>query len=182
MPTLTWVSAGEESFRVQVAIVMPEARLLETYDNVVNGSSYRLPRPITEAHAVIKVRVTSGCPQSEAQDLHAQGPTFFFDSRPTCRLAQGSVSQHGLTLRWPALGNAQRYRVRVFAPREDASMLSVVEEDVSSPAWVMRALPRDGQVVTVQPFCSDRPGLPVTFRLPRLQQVGPESAQDVSSN
>jgi hypothetical protein len=164
-PTLRWAGDASRRHRVQVAIVLPEARVLDFHDAEVAGTSYQLPRPIASARAAVKVRVTRGCDAHDPQDLHAQGPAFFFDVRGACAL-DSPLQQDGSGLRWRPVPGASHYRVRLFGSVQGQDHLAPLSEDeVTAPAWAPRPNGPRAVVATVQPVCASYPGRAEAFTL-----------------
>lgn len=169
-PTLRWSGDPGQVFRVQVAAVMPEARVVMAMDTEVAGPSLRLPAPISAERAAVKVLISRGCPGQDAQDLQAQGAWFFMDVRRRCSIDPDSLVRTASGLQWAKVEGASSYAVRVFAAT--APTLEALQplplEEVQRPSWTASHEPtatRGTRVATVQALCGGRPGRPVALTL-----------------
>ncbi len=157
-PTLRWEGDAAARYRVQVAVVLPEARLLASHDLEVVGTTWTLPAALPLERAALKVIVSRDCPSLQAQDLHARGPAFFVDLRAGCEIPEGGLRVDAGRWHWPPVARAQAYRVRIFrSAGGEASWVPAFQATVAEPAWDPD--PADaGSVVTVQPVCEGRAG------------------------
>ena len=170
-PTLAWQGDPDDRYRVQVAALIPEGRVALVHDTEVAGTSFRLPAPLTIERAAIKVLISRGCNDLDAQDLNAQRPWFFVDRRRTCAVDPRTLNQSVAELSWGKVEAASRYRLRIFrgvAASGDA-LTPLYEAEVAAPPWPLppatnadRDAPR---VATVQALCADLAGRPVAFPL-----------------
>lgn len=185
-PVIRWSGAPGGPYRVQVAVVLPEARLLATHDVHTTQAEWRLPQALAVARASFKVRVTSGCEPAGAtapgdqgradaeQALHAQAAAFHVDLRPGCRLPPDGVRFTARGLDWTPVPGAERYRIRkwqlgrVPGPLHAAPVL-LWQRELGASATLPWLPPADageegavaGAVFTVQPVCAGREGDPV---------------------
>lgn len=168
-PTLVWRGEPDQRFRVQVAALLPEARLVSLHDVEIVGTRWRLPEPLPVARASLKVVVSRHCPSLDTQDLLAQGPWFFVDVRPACAMDAGSLQLTEQGLRWAPVANAQRYSVRAFDPSGFATgeaLAPVAESEVREPHRPLTDAAREGMPVwTIQASCDGQWGRPVAWRL-----------------
>ncbi len=166
-PTLSWPGQPEQRYRVQVAALLPEARLVVMHDIEVTGTHWRLPEPLPVVRASLKVVVSRNCPSLDIQDLFAQGPWFFVDARPGCAIDPDSLQTTAAGLRWAPVTNAQRYSVRVFDLRAFAvgePLVPLSETEVREPQWPLTGSPREGQqVLTIQAACDGQWGRPTAW-------------------
>lgn len=166
-PTLSWPGQLEQRYRVQVAVLLPEARVVALHDMEVQGTHWRLPEPLPLARASLKVVVSKNCPRLDSQDLLAQGPWFFVDVRPTCAIDPASLQATASGLRWAPVANAQRYSVRAFdrtafASGEPLTPLSEIE--VRESRWLLNGSQREReQVLTIQAACDGQWGRTVAW-------------------
>jgi hypothetical protein len=167
-PVLAWTGSAQQRHRVQIAVVLPEARVLASHDLDVVGTSLRLPAPVAAERAGIKVLVTRDCPQSGAAELQAQGAWFFVDARGDCALDGASLRAAAGGLEWAAVARAQRYTVRLFrGVAADGEPLALAGEfQVSEPRWSGAAADGTARVATVQPVCEGIAGPPAALALP----------------
>jgi hypothetical protein len=177
-PELRWsASAGNGLYRVQLALLLPEARVLQAYDERVQAPSWRLPRALTAERAAVKAVVSRGCEGLDSQDLAAQGPAFFIDTRATCGLPESAFRWGAQGLSWPAVPGATAYRLRWFdlahwAPGEPAALQADGSgtDTVPEPAWRWPVgEPRAGfgtRAVVWQAVCEGRSGEPVVLSPP----------------
>ncbi len=167
-PVLGWPGASQQRYRVQVAVVLPEARVVASHDVETVGTSLRLPAPIPVERAGVKVLVTRDCPQFGAQELQAQGAWFFFDARGDCVLNGASLRADASGLAWAGVARAQRYTVRLFrGMAADGEPLPLLGEfQVDEPRWRFAADGGAPRVATVQPLCDGLPGRTVAIALP----------------
>jgi hypothetical protein len=171
-PTLTWRGDPARRYRLQVAALLPEARVLASHDVEVVGTSFRLPVALPMERAAVKVLVSRDCPKLEAQDIHALGPAFFVDTRAACAIDPNSLKQTTAGLEWGGVARAQAYNLRLFAWRGEAgsSLLPLQEVVLKQPQWSAATLPDSSdaasRVATVQAVCDGLPGRPVAWPLP----------------
>lgn len=119
-PELHWNGDPNASYRLQVAVILPEGRVLESVDTVVTGTKWRPGAPVSVVTAVFKVLVSRHCPTISIQDLNAQGPYFVVQSADQCALRPRSVLQHGNALHWSSSGNVDSYAVQIFSVIQSA--------------------------------------------------------------
>ena len=166
-PTLSWPGQPEQRYRVQVAALLPEARVLALHDMEVAGTHWRLPEPLPWARASLKVVVSKNCPSLDTQDLLAQGPWFFVDVRPSCAIDPASLQATASNLRWAPVANAQRYSVRAFDQRVFASgeaLTPLSETELRESQWTLSESQRERQqVLTIQAVCDGQWGRPVAW-------------------
>jgi hypothetical protein len=167
-PTLRWQPLAPGPHRLQVAVLLPESRVVAMHDVMVDGDSWTFPAPIPVERAAVKVRVSQGCPQLDAQDLHAAGPRFFMDLREGCVLDQERLRMEAGRLVWAPVPAAQAYRVRWMRPSGlPAEGWTLVQDHLlTTAAWPWPASWLAGDVITVQPNCDGRVGLPAALRWP----------------
>lgn len=113
-PELVWTQKSEGNYRVQVAAILPEARVILSLDTMTHENRLKLPVPIPSNLAAVKVLITQNCTQFDAQDLNAQGPAFFVNNRASCTLTEGAVRQSGNAVGWDPLPGASAYVVQLF--------------------------------------------------------------------
>lgn len=170
-PTLTWHGDPGHRYRIQLAALLPEARVVTSHDVEVVGTSFRLPAALPLERAAVKVIVSRDCPQLEAQDLHAQGPSFFVDTRAACAIDDSTVKETAAGLEWGGVSRAQAYSLRLFGWRGEggSSLLPLQEVVLAQPQWNAPAHPAAAgsafYVATVQPVCDGLPGRPVAWPL-----------------
>jgi len=172
-PTLTWRGDPALRYRVQVVALLPEARVVASHDVEVAGTSFRLPAALPLERAAVKVLISRGCPKLEAQDVHAQGPSFFIDTRAACAIDAGSLKQTPAGLvEWGGVARAHGYSLRLFASRGESggSLLPLQEVMLSQPQWnaaAALAAPAGAtsRIATVQAICDGLPGRPVAWPL-----------------
>ena len=166
-PTLRWQAQSPGPYRVQVAVGVPESRVLAMHDVQVMDTQWTLPDAIAVERAAVKVMISQACPQLDAQDLQARAASFFIDRRAGCAL--GAVRWHAESgrLSWIAGSTTTAYRVRLMRPPEQAalSLRLIHETQLDTPAWVIPTSRRPGDVVTVQPVCGTYSGRPVAVPL-----------------
>jgi hypothetical protein len=172
-PTLVWQGESHVRYRVQVAAVLPESRVVVSHDTEVVGNQFKLPAPLPVERAGIKVLVTRGCDGVDAQDLHAQGAWFFVDMRDACAMDGATLKETAAGLSWAAVRGASGYSARVFmAPSASTgSLVPVHQSDLREPQWPLPAEPSPKaagmarKIATVQAVCDGQPGRPVSLPL-----------------
>lgn len=169
-PTLVWRGDSDARYRVQVAAVLPEARLLALHDVEVAGTHWRLPEPLSVPRASIKVLISRQCHGLDTQDLLAQGPWFFVDVRGGCAIDPVSFEATASGLRWAPVAQAQRYSVRVFElgdAKGGEPLKLQAENEVQEPRWPIGG-GRTGQpaVLSIQALCNGQWGRPAAWRMP----------------
>jgi len=170
-PLLRWSGGPAQTYRVQLAALMPEARVVMALDTQVTGNSFRLPTPLPVERAGVKVLVSRGCAQQDALDLQAQGAWFFVDTRGRCEMDGATLVQTPQGVAWPKVPAASSYTVRLFAaPTADGTLTPVREQDVAGNSWALpEGLRTAGgpaqHVVTVRAVCGGLPGRPAALVL-----------------
>lgn len=145
-PEVRWTGNSRVRYRLQLAVVLPEGRVLESTDMWVVGTSWRMPAPVNVPTAAVKVIVSRDCPDFSGQDLSAEPAHFTIDTRATCVAAGESLRQAGAVLHWEVLPQATGYVVRLHAVQPDPDSGATVHflqtAETSDPAWT---LPHGGQ-------------------------------------
>lgn len=167
-PEITWERKAPGNYRVQVAVILPETRVIATSDLVNGDNRYKFPTPILPSLASVKVLVSQGCEDNDSQDINAQGPAFFINTRFKCSLSQSSLKQVAGKVIWKPVEQAQRYLVRLFevglGQNSVARSTLVSTSEIAEPGWpVPLAAGTSGsdgdrqtvtRVATVQAICS----------------------------
>jgi hypothetical protein len=120
-PEIRWSGDPQGTYRLQVAVVLPEGQVLQSVDTQVVGTRWALGAPVPVALAAIKVVVSRHCGHYTVQDLHAAPPHFFYDARAHCAIEPQSLVQVENTLRWRASAGASRFAVTLFGALADRS-------------------------------------------------------------
>jgi hypothetical protein len=142
--------AGSERYRVELESRMPEGRVLASIDTHVTGTSFRPPRSLTDSRAVIKARVTAGCPADEGSELRAQSASFFIDTSPLCPGPARIDSRENLkSIEWAPTPNATRYDVTLL--RADGAQ--IVKGQTQRPEFAVPAS-SDPLIAVVRPYCA----------------------------
>lgn len=140
-PELHWNGDPNASYRLQVAVILPEGRVLESVDTVVTGTKWRPVAPVSVVTAVFKVLVSRHCPTMSIQDLNAQGPYFIVQSADQCALRPRSVQQHGNALQWHSSGNVDRFVVQIFSVVQSADGGALTRRvngyEVAGTSWTL---------------------------------------------
>jgi hypothetical protein len=170
-PELTWNGMPGQAYRVQIAAVLPESRVVWSMDTTTQNTHFRFPVPIPANVAAVKVLVSRDCPLSDAQDIYAQGPAFFVNVRDSCALAANSLRQEQGRLVWQAHPQATAYTLQVFSTQSDATgsiqtkLLS--SQQVNEAHWTLpealtsasRTVQSNSHaIVTVQAICQGLAG------------------------
>jgi hypothetical protein len=169
-PVLRWAGAGQATFRVQAVVVLPEARVLATYDVELTGTSFRIPAPIPAEQAGVKVLVTQDCAGLDTQDVQAQGAWFFIDLRDRCAVDRDSLASLEGRLTWSASAGATAYRVRFFRePAAPGASAQPLDEIVATSAslTIPEPLRREAAAASVQAVCGGLAGRPEALPLVR---------------
>ncbi len=142
-PELQWGGDPHTSYRVQVAVVLPEGRVLESIDTVVIGNRWRLGAPVSVLTSAVKVIVSRNCSSYSVQDLHAQGPLFVIQAAEQCALTPRSLRRQGDTLYWMAPAHADKFLIQVFVvtqtPDGAATTRRIGDYDMTVAAWNLPA-------------------------------------------
>jgi hypothetical protein len=179
-PELTWDRKAPGNYRVQIAVSLPEARVISSTDVITADNRFKFPVPIASSLASVKVLISQGCPDLDAQDLNARGPAFFINTRGSCSLSDVGLKQAGSKLVWDPVVGAERYWVRLFELRPDQYGVTqsnlMFTSETGLPSW---SIPRGeatstrhsesrtmARVATVQPVCN---GLTGAVQASRLQ-------------
>lgn len=166
-PELHWGGDVGASYRLQVAVILPEGRVLESIDSVVAGTRWRLGRPVPVSTAAVKVMVSRNCPSLTVQDLNAQGPYFLIQAGEQCALQPLSLRQQSGVLHWTASSSYDRFLVQIFAVTQaddgSATTRRISGYEVAAPTWTLTddirarlergAATRESWVASVQALC-----------------------------
>lgn len=140
-PELHWNGDPNASYRLQVAVILPEGRVLESVDTVVRGTKWRPGAPVSVVTAVFKVLVSRHCPTISIQDLNAQGPYFIVQPADQCALRPRSVLQHGQAVHWSSSGNVDRFTVQIFSVTQSADGNTLTRRvhgyEVAGTTWTL---------------------------------------------
>lgn len=142
-PELKWSGSANENYRVQVVAVQPETRVILSIDTIVQSNHFKLPSALPSNFAAVKVLVSQNCIQLDAQDVNAQGPSFFVNSRTECSLSKEALRQNNDSLVWEPIQSANSYVVRFFRAEVEsdggvrATLLSTTE--TRDAHWDIRA-------------------------------------------
>ena len=179
-PELTWDRKTSGSYRVQIVVALPEARVLSSFDVTTDENRFKLPGAVPSSLASVKVLVSQACPGLDAQDVNAQGPAFFINTRMSCTVSDSGVKQSVNRLTWDPVVRAERYWVRLFELQSDqvgpAHTKLVAMTETATPSWSIppstETVPGQSslrnvlRVATVQPICN---GLTGPVHASRLQ-------------
>ncbi len=142
-PELQWGGETNSSYRVQVAVVLPEGRVLESIDTVVIGTRWRFGAPVSVLTSAVKVIVSRNCSSYSVQDLHAQGPHFVIQAAEHCALKPRSLQQQGDALYWSAPTHADKFLIQVFVVAQTADGAATARRigdyEISGAAWTLPA-------------------------------------------
>ena len=140
-PEIRWSGNPQDTYRLQVAVVLPEGRLLESVDTQVVGTRWVLGSPIAVPLAAVKVIVSRNCGHYTVQDLHAAAPHFFYDALVQCAIEPMSVVQTQNTLRWKTSAKADKFAITLFEAISDQGKLVEVRRldrfETTEPHWDM---------------------------------------------
>lgn len=165
-PAIEWVPIrGVERYRLRLESRIPEGRVLEVIDSVVEGTSFQPPVALTDTRARVKVVVTEACGSTPPID---DGAWFIIDPAPQCRLDPASVEFAGDSVQWSAVSGAVEYDFRVHDM--PGGRLSFREMTIRPEVRWGSALRADA-VVVVRPKCTSGYGEPHYFV--RLEPVHP---------
>jgi hypothetical protein len=174
-PEIRWKGQESESHRLQVAVILPEGRIIDSIDTQVVGNRWAFGNPIPVPLAAIKVLVSRNCEHFTVQDLNAKPPHFFYDIRAECGIEPLSLQQTHNTLKWTPISPAKQFAITVFensaAPGKPGDLNSELSSDLNNdlssnlirigrfetnvPLWEIPAtLSRKALVVSVQAQCN----------------------------
>ena len=140
-PEIRWPGNPQVTYRLQVAVVLPEGRLLESVDTQVVGTRWVLGSPIAVPLAAVKVIVSRNCGHYTVQDLHAAAPHFFYDALAQCAIEPMSVVQTQNTLSWKTVAKADKFAITLFEAISDQGKLVEVRRldrfETTEPHWDM---------------------------------------------
>lgn len=172
-PELKWPRGAPGPYRVQLAAILPEARVVMSLDSMTTENTFRLPSAIPSNFAAIKVLVSQNCKQFDVQDLNARGPSFFVDTRADCSLSSNAIEQKKGFLLWAPIKSADSYVVRFFQLSAEADGLVqsrlLLSAQTGNAQWSLPLETRAGQmhirVATVQAVCNGASGPMVQLSL-----------------
>lgn len=138
-PEIRWPGDSQASYRLQVAVILPEGRVLASVDTQVVGTRWAFGAPMAVPLAAIKVVVSRQCAHYTVQDLHADPPHFFYDAQAQCTIEPQSLVQVQTTLRWRASAAADRFSITLFAAHANGGDLTEMQRldrfETSEPVW-----------------------------------------------
>ena len=138
-PEIRWPGDPQGSYRLQVAVVLPEGRLLQSVDTQVTGTRWAFGAAMPVPLAAIKVVVSRHCEHYTVQDLHAAPPHFFYDASAQCAIEPGSLTQVQNTLRWRASPGVNRFAITLFGAVADHGKLTEMRRldriETIEPLW-----------------------------------------------
>ena len=166
-PELRWAGQSSARYRVQLAVVVPEGRVLDSVDTWVMGTRWRLPAPVTVPNAAVKLIVSRDCPAYSVQDLNAEPAHFSVRTRAHCPSVGTTLRQEGPLLQWQAAAQATGFVLRLHVVNPDADTGATVallqSSESKEPVWTMpanwqpvlsdKALVAEVRVVSVQALC-----------------------------
>jgi hypothetical protein len=162
-PELRWKPLpGASSYRLQLQARIPEGGALSSVDTTVQGTSFRLPRPLTRGTATVKMLVTVGCGELTQADLEAQPAAFLVDVTALCpALEEVSYNRSSGEVRWTegrehAAVEVTRYRV------QDGRML---ERKVVTSNGFLSSM-REASVLALRPQCREADGAVYLLPMP----------------
>ena len=139
LPEIRWPGNPQATYRVQIAIVLPEGRLLDSVDTQVVGNRWVFGAPISVPLAAIKVLVSRACEHYTVQDLHAAPPYFFYDALGKCAIEPTSMVQIQNTLHWKASAKAEKYAITLFEALSEQGALGEMRRldrfETTEPLW-----------------------------------------------
>lgn len=113
-PLLRWAPLpGVERYRLRLRSRVPEGEQLEALDTLVEDTSLRVPRGLTEHRALVTVTITAVCPG--APDSPSSG-RFLIDTGLTCEAPVFVWNEAGQHWTWNAVPGAQHYELLRYAP------------------------------------------------------------------
>jgi hypothetical protein len=115
-PTISWEAVpGISSYRLRLTSREPEGRTFTTIDTVVSGTLFVPPQALTDGFAVVKVAITSQCPEGAPP---VQPPVaehrFFLDARPACSVGGLTIDAQTKRIEWTPTAGASRYDVYAY--------------------------------------------------------------------
>lgn len=113
-PEIRWQGQPQQRYRVQVALVLPEGRVLDSIDTQVLGTQWAFGSPIPVPLAAIKVLISQNCDHYSVQDLNAEAPRFFYDARTQCAIEPATLVQTKNILKWGSPPNANGFAITLF--------------------------------------------------------------------
>lgn len=128
-PHISWSGDALLSYRLQLAVVLPEGRILDSVDLHLVGNHWVFTSPVSVPLAAVKVIVSRHCPALSIQDLQAQPPQFFINDLQSCVVEPLSVSQNKSSLQWRSSSKVDRFTVTLFMIHTDQSGLLTISRD-----------------------------------------------------
>lgn len=137
-PQLSWPGDPKNSVRLQVMVILPEGRILDSVDTMAMGNQWRFPAPITAVRASVKTLISRNCPIFSVQDVSAEKASFFINTQSRCAIDSKSLSLKNNQVRWTLQPQATSYVIRLFelsAKVDDLTTQFVGSYETLVPAW-----------------------------------------------
>ena len=136
---------GVDRYRVRLQSRVPEGELLVSIDTLIEGTSFRPPRPLTSYRAIITVSITAACTGGEVVD---SGVRLLVDTSLGCAMDALRLDASAQTWTWKRVPGALDYEVFRFAmPSGKLSGRSVTAAPM--PVQV------DGEILAVRARCEN---------------------------
>jgi hypothetical protein len=151
-PTISWQAVdGVSSHRLKLVSREPEGRTFVTLDTLVNDTRFVPPQALSDGFALVKVSVTSQCPDGVAPASNPEH-RFLIDARSACTVSGLVFESVDRRLHWTPTTDADRYEVFAYDPT-DGRLLFRLE---TSATTVLTATPvASPVVVAVRARCGD---------------------------
>jgi hypothetical protein len=112
-PQLSWQPlAGVEHYRLRLRARVPEGEQTAAIDTLVQGASFRPPRPLTDYRALVEVWITSPCAQPVRTEPALR---FEIDTGLGCVMPALTPATTPDTWTWSAATHARAYEVLRYA-------------------------------------------------------------------
>jgi hypothetical protein len=103
---------GVDRYRVRLQSRVPEGELVVSIDTLIEGTSFRPPRPLTSYRAMVTVLITAACSSGEAID---SGVRLLVDTSLGCAMDALRLDASAQTWTWNRVPGALDYEVLRFA-------------------------------------------------------------------
>lgn len=153
-PTISWQAlAGASSYRLKLISREPEGRTFVTIDTLVSDTRFVPPQALSDGFALVKVSVTSQCPEGVAP-VPASSPEhrFLIDARSACAVSGLVLESVERRVRWAATTDADRYEVFAYDPTDGRLLF---KQETSTPSVLTPTPVASPVVVAVRARCGD---------------------------
>lgn len=158
-PTIAWRAvSGASSYRLKLVSREPEGQTFVTIDTLVNDTSFVPPQALSNGFSLVKVSVTSQCPERAAPvPASSREHRFLIDTRSACAVSGLVLESVERRIRWAETSAADRYEVFAYDPTDGRLLF---KQETSLPTLAAPMAVASPVIVAVRARCGDVVGHP----------------------